>query len=55
VCEGGILLYRGARLFKYEIKNTIETRMEKYNPKNNISWEDIYEKIILDKKIYSSL
>jgi PHD/YefM family antitoxin component YafN of YafNO toxin-antitoxin module len=28
---------------RYEIKNMIETRMEKYNPKNNVSWEDIKE------------
>jgi PHD/YefM family antitoxin component YafN of YafNO toxin-antitoxin module len=30
---------------RYEIKNMIETRMEKYNPKNNVSWEDIKETI----------
>jgi len=30
---------------QYEIKKMIETRMKKYNPKNNISWEDIKEEI----------
>jgi PHD/YefM family antitoxin component YafN of YafNO toxin-antitoxin module len=30
---------------RYEIKKVIETRMEKYNPKNNVSWEDIREEI----------
>jgi len=30
---------------RYEIKNMIETRMEKYNPKNNVSWENIREEI----------
>jgi len=29
----------------YEIKKMIETRMKKYNPKNNISWEDIKEEM----------
>jgi len=29
----------------YEIKKMIETRTEKYNPKNNVSWESIKEKI----------
>jgi PHD/YefM family antitoxin component YafN of YafNO toxin-antitoxin module len=32
-------------LEQYEIKKMVETRMEKYNPKNNISWENIKEKI----------
>ena len=26
-----------------EIKNVIENRLEKYNPKNNVSWEKIKE------------
>jgi len=26
---------------RYEIKNMIETRMENYNPKDTVSWEDI--------------
>jgi PHD/YefM family antitoxin component YafN of YafNO toxin-antitoxin module len=30
---------------RYEIKSMIETRMEKYNPKNNVSWENIKETI----------
>jgi len=30
---------------QYEIKRMIETRMKKYNPKNNVSWEDIKEEI----------
>ena len=30
---------------RYEIKKMIETRMEKYNPQNNVSWEDIREEI----------
>jgi len=30
---------------QYEIKKMIETRTEKYNPKNNISWEKIKEEI----------
>jgi PHD/YefM family antitoxin component YafN of YafNO toxin-antitoxin module len=30
---------------RYEIKNMVKTRMEKYNPKNNISWEKIREEI----------
>jgi len=30
---------------QYEIKKMVETRMEKYNPKNNISWEKIKEEI----------
>jgi PHD/YefM family antitoxin component YafN of YafNO toxin-antitoxin module len=30
---------------QYEIKNMIETRMENYNPKNNVSWEDVKEEI----------
>jgi len=32
-------------LEQYEIKKMVETRMEKYNPKNNISWEKIKEEI----------
>jgi len=28
-----------------EIKNTIEVRMKKYNPKKNISWKNIREEI----------
>ena len=28
---------------QYEIKNIIETRLQKYNPKNNVSWESIRE------------
>jgi hypothetical protein len=30
---------------RYEIKSMIETRMEKYNPKNNVPWENIKETI----------
>jgi PHD/YefM family antitoxin component YafN of YafNO toxin-antitoxin module len=30
---------------QYEIKNTIETRMENYNPKKNVSWENIKEEM----------
>jgi PHD/YefM family antitoxin component YafN of YafNO toxin-antitoxin module len=30
---------------RYEIKKMVETRMEKYNPKNNVSWENIREEI----------
>jgi len=30
---------------QYEIKKMIETRMKKYNPKNNRSWEDIKEEM----------
>jgi PHD/YefM family antitoxin component YafN of YafNO toxin-antitoxin module len=30
---------------RYEIKNMIETRIKKYNPKNNVSWENVREKI----------
>jgi len=30
---------------QFEIKNVIETRMEKYEPKNNVSWENIREEI----------
>ncbi len=30
---------------RYEIKKMIETRMKKYNPKNNVSWESIREEI----------
>jgi PHD/YefM family antitoxin component YafN of YafNO toxin-antitoxin module len=26
---------------QYEIENMIETRMEKYNPQNNVLWENI--------------
>jgi PHD/YefM family antitoxin component YafN of YafNO toxin-antitoxin module len=28
-----------------EIKKMIETRMKKYNPKNNVSWDNVKEKI----------
>ena len=28
---------------QFEIKNTVETRLGKYDPKNNISWESIRE------------
>jgi hypothetical protein len=28
-----------------EIKSMIETRMEKYNPKNNVSWENVKEEM----------
>jgi PHD/YefM family antitoxin component YafN of YafNO toxin-antitoxin module len=30
---------------QYEIKKMVEARMEKYNPKNNVSWENIKEKM----------
>jgi PHD/YefM family antitoxin component YafN of YafNO toxin-antitoxin module len=30
---------------QYEIRKMIETRMGKYNPRNNISWENIKEDI----------
>jgi len=30
---------------QYEIKKMVETRMKKYNPKNNVLWEDIKEEI----------
>ncbi|MDR0454165.1 MAG: type II toxin-antitoxin system Phd/YefM family antitoxin [Deferribacteraceae bacterium] len=30
---------------QFEIKGIIETRMEKYNPKNNVLWENIKEEI----------
>jgi len=30
---------------QFEIKNVIEARMEKYDPKNNVSWESIKEEI----------
>jgi len=30
---------------RYEIKKIIETRMENYNPQNNVSWENIREEI----------
>jgi len=30
---------------QYEIKKIIETRMKKYNSKNNISWKDIKEEM----------
>ena len=30
---------------RLEIKDLIETRFEKYNPKKNISWESIKEEI----------
>jgi len=29
---------------RLDIKNCIDTRMEKYNPKNNVSWKSIREK-----------
>ena len=29
---------------RFDIKNIIDTRMEKYSPKNNVSWKDIREK-----------
>jgi PHD/YefM family antitoxin component YafN of YafNO toxin-antitoxin module len=28
----------------FEIKNMVEKRLEKYDPRNNISWENIREK-----------
>ena len=31
------------RFERFEIKNCIETRLEKYDPKKNISWEKIKE------------
>ena len=30
---------------QFEIKNVIETRMEKYNPKKNVPWESIREEM----------
>jgi len=30
---------------RYEIKKMVETRMKKYNPKNNVSWENVREEI----------
>jgi PHD/YefM family antitoxin component YafN of YafNO toxin-antitoxin module len=30
---------------QFEIKKVIETRLEKYNPKNNVSWKNIREEI----------
>jgi hypothetical protein len=30
---------------QYEIKKMVETRMEKYNPKNNVSWEKVKEEM----------
>ena len=30
---------------QFEIKNVIEARMEKYDQKNNVSWESIKEEI----------
>ena len=30
---------------RFEIKNSIETRLEKYNSEKNISWESIKEEI----------
>jgi len=30
---------------RLEIKNIIKTRMEKYNPKNNVSWKKLKEEI----------
>ena len=29
---------------RFDIKSIIDTRMEKYNPKNNISWKDLKKK-----------
>jgi hypothetical protein len=51
--EAVLLSYQEYEYFKkleeivehYEIKKIIETRMEKYNPKNNVSWDNIKEKI----------
>ena len=34
-----------------DIKNTIATRMEKYNPKKNISWESIKESMYRQKML----
>jgi len=30
---------------QHEIKKMVETRMENYNPKNNVSWESIKEQM----------
>jgi len=30
---------------QFEIKNIIESRMEKYDPKNNIPWENVREEL----------
>jgi PHD/YefM family antitoxin component YafN of YafNO toxin-antitoxin module len=30
---------------QFEIKNMVEKRLEKYNPKNNISWKNIREEM----------
>jgi len=30
---------------QFEIKNVIEARMEKYDPKKNVSWESVKEEI----------
>jgi PHD/YefM family antitoxin component YafN of YafNO toxin-antitoxin module len=30
---------------RFEIKNIIDTRMEKYNPKKNVSWEKLKESV----------
>jgi len=30
---------------QYEIKKMVENRMERYDPKNNVSWENIKEEI----------
>jgi hypothetical protein len=30
---------------QFEIKDMVEKRLKKYNPKNNISWENIREEI----------
>ena len=30
---------------QFEIKNVIEARMKKYDPKNNVSWESIKKEI----------
>jgi prevent-host-death family protein len=33
-----------ADVYEYmEIKNMVESRLKKYNPKNNLSWDDIKE------------
>lgn len=30
---------------QYEIKTMLNTRMEKYNPQNNVSWESVKEEV----------
>jgi PHD/YefM family antitoxin component YafN of YafNO toxin-antitoxin module len=30
---------------QFEVKNTIEKRLKKYDPQNNISWENVREEI----------